>query len=313
MSASFKDLMQITVEAVQLSPHKTNKIAASLAPADISNLDNLITSTNYWPALIEERIGTDTKIGNSSGTLHAETACLLKSSTAKGSSLYITDPPCPNCAKNIAEAGIKNLYIDHKGFEKDFAQRRGDDFQNMSMRIFEAAGINVYEVHRKDNKIIPVLETAADYVPLSEYPIQMFALETDFETEIKATKVHYGDEPFALCVAYNADYQPFILHAQRHPTIGYTHHDDLSKEGKYSFILQPLNRLLMGSKFYGLLIDPEKIFSSRVPTSRELVNLVGANIQTLTIGNMDESRDAFGFKALEQLCSNNIISHKHFS
>lgn len=313
MSASLINIMQITVEAVKDSPHETNKIAASLAPSGISNIDVLITSTNYWPALIQERIGTDTKIGNSSGTLHAETACILKSSIAKGASLFITDPPCPNCAKNMAEAGIKNLYIDHKGFQKDFALRRGDDFQNMSMRIFEAAGINVYEVHRKDNKIIPVLETAADYVPLSEYPIQMFALETDFETEIKAAKAHYGDEPFALCVAYNADYKPFILHAQRHPTIGYTHHDDLSKEGKYSFILQPLNRLLFGSKFYGLLIDPDKIYSSRVATSREFVNIVGAGIQTLTIGDMDEARDEFGYEALQQLTSQNIIAHKYFS
>lgn len=304
--------MQMAVDAIPSSPHPTSKVAATLC---LSGMDErtAITATNYWPDLIVERIGIDTKIGNSSGTIHAETACILKAKTSKDANLFITDPPCPNCAKNIAEAGIKNLYIDHKGFLKDFAQRRGDDFKNMSMRIFEAAGINVYELYRKEEKLIPVLEIPDGYVPVSEFPVQIHASDKDFLGEVEQAKEHYKNEPFALCMASNQNGQVFTLYAQRHPTIGYTHHDDLTKEGKYSFILQPANRLLMAARFYGLNLQPEEFFSSRIPTSREFVNIVGAGIKVIHIGASDEARDEYAYEALDQLENANILSAKEFS
>lgn len=298
--------MQMAVEAIPSSPHPSSKVAATLALPG-SDAHTVITATNFWPEPIRKRFGSTGKIGNSSGTIHAETACILKSSTSKDANLFITDPPCPNCAKNIAEAGIKNLYIDHKGFLKDYALRRGEDFKNMSMRIFGAAGIGVYEIHRKEERLIPVLEIPGNYVPVSEFPVQIQACNGDFKNEIERAQDHYQQEPFALCIAENHEEKVFALHAQRHPTIGYTHHDDLTKEGKYSFILQPVNRLLMASKYYGMTIKKDEMFSSRVPTSREFVNMVGAGIETLTIGNTDDFRDPDCERALKQLTDAKII------
>lgn len=293
-------LMQMAVDAIPQSQHPTSKVAATLSlPSNDEN--HVVTATNYWPSFIAERIGKDTRIGNSSGTIHAETACILKAAISKDANLFITDPPCPNCAKNIAEAGIKNLYIDHKGFLKDFAQRRGDDFKNMSMRVFDAAGIQVFEIYRKEEKIIPVNHVAENYVPVSEFPVQIYASDQDFSAAIQQANDHYKDEPFALCLASSMDYKTYVLHAQRHPTIGFTHLDDLTKEGKYSFILQPANRLLMAARFYGLIIHPDDVYSSRIPTSREFVNMVGAGIEEITLGDTEEARDEFCAKALSQL------------
>lgn len=296
----------MAVDAISSSPHPTNKISATLS-FDGWDADEAVTATNYWPKPIEQKIGTQIRIGNSSGTVHAESACILKAKATKDANLFITDPPCPNCAKNIAEAGIKNLYIDHKGFEKDFAKRRGDDFKNMSMRIFKAAGINVFELRRKEQKLIQVLKIPDTYVAVSEFPVQIYAQDKNFTQEIKAAALHYKNEPFALCIAKNNDEQNFVLHARRHPTIGYTQHDDLTKEGKYSFILQPVNRLLMAACFYGLRIDDHQIFSSRTPTAREFVNMVGAGIQNLTIGSMHEPRDEYCTKAMNQLKEADIL------
>lgn len=302
--------MQRAVEAIPQSPHPSNKIAATLAPANLDE-SGIVTATNYWPPRIAEKFTADEKVGNSSGTLHAETACILAAKTTKNANLFITDPPCPNCAKNIAEAGIKKIYIDHKGFLKDFALRRGQDFETMSMRIFKAAGIDVYELYRKEEKIIPVLETPKDYTPVSEYPVQIYAADCSFKDAIKTAQKEYGTEAFALCIARDDKEQEFVLHARRHPAIGYTHHDDLTKEGKYSFILQPCNRLLMAARFYGLSIDKEQIFSSRVPTSRELVNMVGADIKVLSIGNMENARDEYCLIALEMMEKHDILQIQH--
>ncbi len=301
------EMMQRAVDIVNSSPHPTNKIAASLSGTEKNGHAFAIAETNFWPSSIEKSFGRDTKIGNSSGTIHAETACILHSPHSKGASVFMTDPPCPNCAKNIAEAGIKDVYIDHKGFEKDFAQRRGAEFQSMSMRIFAAAGIPVYELRRKEQNISPVISIEDNYTPPSETPFTLELLgaaptQNLFVQMIGKAQADYQKTPFALCFAQDpvsGRYQS--LSAAPHPTIGFTHKDDLSKEGKYSFILQPINRLLMSARQLGLKIEPDYIYSKRIPTARELINMIGANYDTLSVGSESESRDEFALLAKTQL------------
>ena len=158
--------MQKAVDIVNTSLHSANKIAATLFGDGFS-----ISRTNYWPKHIASHFGMDTRIGNSSGTVHAETACILAAPMTEGASLCVTDPFCPNCAKNIAEAGIKTIYIDHKGFDKDFAARRGGHFQDMSMQVCEKAGISIYELRRKEKTLAPILQVSGDYRPANDAPV----------------------------------------------------------------------------------------------------------------------------------------------
>ena len=300
------EMMQRAVDIVNSSPHPTNKIAATLNGREKNGHEFVISKTNYWPASIESHFGLTQKIGNSSGTIHAETACILMAPCTKDSDLYLTDPPCPNCAKNIAEAGIKRLFIDHKGFEKDFAQRRGDDFKSMSMRIFAAAGISVFEIHRKNRKIIPVLEIPQSYKPISENPASMKECAHTptieiFNAHIQDCLQHHKSQPFCTAIAEESAGNFVFFTALSHPTMGYTHHNDLSKEGKYSFILQPANRLLIAARYYSLMLQKKYLFSSRLPTSREFVNLIGAGFHSITIQKNAECRDEFGELAAEQL------------
>ena len=83
------------------------------------------------------------------------------------------------------------------------------------------------------------------------------------------------------------------------------------KGSKYNFNMQPLNRLLMIAAREGAHILPNCIFSSRVPSSRELVNFLGAGYDTLSVGDVEDARDDHAFQALQDLVSNEILSIKN--
>ncbi len=304
------EAMQKAVDIVGNSSHATNKIAATIFKENTA-----YSSTNIWPSLIEEKIGTETRIGSSSGTLHAEVSCLLNFPHAtEGASLCITDPFCPNCAKNLAESGIKNIYIDHKGFDKDFALRRGEDFSAMSLRIASKAGINIYQLWRKENRIEPIYKVPDNYVPAQDNPIKIEKTSVvpniyALNQIVASTQIIH--KRWACALAKNTKGENFFLVASAHPAIGYTKDHDADiishKEGKYSFYLEPLNRILMGAHRYGLRLLDGLIWSSEVPTSRELVNVVGAGIQTLCLGNEEAARDEDAIAASRLLADNGVM------
>lgn len=310
--------MQAAVDIVNTSPHPTNKIAATLFSDKFT-----ISKTNYWPAIIESHFGTEQDIGNSSGTIHAEVSCILSAPLGNnctdggtnGASLCITDPFCPNCAKNIAEAGIKSIYIDHKGFDKDFAARRGDHFQNMSMQICERAGINVYEMRRREGIVAPILEIPADYRPTNDSPVVISSLpvadQANFLDLISDSRANMTGEKFAVALAHDAAGKVFGLCAKPHLAIGYSRRINMPElhdpHGKYTFILEPVNRLLMNAARLGLKIYPDFLYASIVPTARELVNVVGADITHLYLGDPSQGRDESALSALKQLSDSGIL------
>ncbi len=307
--------MQRAVDIVGSSPHPDNKIAATLFGDGWA-----ISCTNRWPERIITSLGTDTRIGNSSGTIHAETNCILRAKgPTQGASLCITDPFCPNCAKNIAEAGIATIYIDHKGFDKDFFQRRSGHFETMSMYICERAGINVYELNRKEQKIIPIFESPAGYVPAEDSPIEVDPLQTATDAVLRQlvmrTARAHNRRKFAIAIAANDKGDLFSLVARAHAVRGLTMQDKedeetvMSPEGKYSYIQEPVNRLLMHMARRGLTLCGDYIFCSQVPTAREQVNLVGANITRITVGDLRRCRDTYGFEAMEILRKANILDY----
>lgn len=299
--------MQAAVDIVASSDHPTNKIAATIAGEGWA-----LSRVNHWPPAIADKIGRQSDIGNASGTIHAETACIIDAGQqghkTDGASLFITDPPCPNCMKNLAEAGITRLYIDHKGFDKDWARRRGDDFDAMSMRIAAKAGIDVFVIYRKDQRFEVISRHAPGYKPNNENPASITKTDEDFSALIKQAKQRHADEPFALAIAHDPQGTRYSIETNCHPTIGYTSQNLEHPDNKYSYILEPLNRLLMNAPRYSLHLDPDHIYASRTPTARELVNMVGADLPHIQIGDMRTSRDEWGPKALALLKKAGILS-----
>jgi deoxycytidylate deaminase len=289
--------MQHAVDIVSSSPHPDNKIAATLFGQNWA-----ISRTNEWPDIIASRIGMEERIGNSSGTVHAETNCILNAPAATlGSSLCITDPFCPNCAKNIVEAGVTAIYIDHKGFDKDFFMRRSGHFTTMSMKICEKAGVNVYELNRREEKIIPIFESGPGYTPAEDSPIAIETINAVNDAMLrqlvgKAARMHQRRK-FAIALTRDTKGDLFALTARGHAVIGFTMQDGrdeeavLSPETKYSYMQEPVNRLLMAMARRGLKLCDGYFYCSQVPTSREQVNLVAAGIRRITIGDVARARD----------------------
>ncbi len=307
--------MQAAVDIVGTSQHPENKIAAALFTRNHG-----IVRVNYWPEPIFSAFGMDMDIGNSSGTVHAETACILNFGCATdGASLCITDPFCPNCAKNIAEAGIKKIYIDHKGFDKDFFQRRGGHFETMSMRICEKAGISVYELWRKDERLVPIYEPPANHFisedsPVYKEPIEAAGDGVFSDILAQAFKLH-EKRKFAVAFVQDSGGKFFSLTARGHAVTGFTMEDpdDVAvieqSDEKYSFFQEPVNRLLMYMARHGLTSCDGYLFSSQVPTSREQVNLVGAGIKRITVGDLRKARDSDALNAMRQLGDAKIVNY----
>ncbi len=309
------DAMEAAVEIVGGSLHPENKVAAALFGRGFGSV-----KTNYWPDAILNAFGMKQDIGNSSGTVHAETACILSAGHAtEGAGLAITDPFCPNCAKNIAEAGIKKIYIDHKGFEKDFFARRSGHFQTMSMQICEKAGISVYEIWRKDRRLVPIFETPPGYFVSEDSPIYKEPIEAPSDAvfgEIltQAFRIHQKRK-FSVAFVMDEAGKYFSLIARGHPVTGFTMEDpdDVSiierRDDKYSYFQEPVNRIMMYMARHGLTLVDDYLFCSQVPTSREQVNLVGAGIKRITIGDLTKARDAEALKAMKQISDAGIISY----
>lgn len=312
--------MQAAIDIVRSSPHPTNKIAATMFWPD-DEAKEPISRTNHWPEAIDHTIGRDEKIGNSSGTVHAEVACiiaagLMRQIPVKGASLCLTDPFCPNCAKNLAESGVEAIYIDHKGFDKDFAKRRGDHFDNMSMRIAEKAGVNVYEINRKEQRIVPICIAERGYRPANENPIEIRDIPADELAEHVYRGLHYNPpaEKFGAALCHSADGRRHLIISPLHVAVGFEQHYDADEiahpKGKYSFYQEPVNRLLMVCARYGYKIEDQMIYSHEAPTSREQVNLIAAGIKSLMIGMTTRARDKAALKALRQLKEANALSVK---
>lgn len=314
MTVSPFHAMQAAVDIVNTSAHPVNKIAASLFGADQSGAPYLISAVNHWPPAILNAFGQDGRIGSSSGTIHAETSCILQAPMTAGASLCITDPFCPNCAKNIAEAGIKTIYIDHKGFAKDFAERRGEEFITMSLRVVERAGISVSSINRKEQTITPIFTPSPAYQPPEDKPVTITpAPAASFDRNIligagEKFRSMTRDLPYALGWAIGGDHRPYIMAAASHVAVGYTEISTADKmemadmpHGKYSFVMEPVNRLMMGAARHGLRLDPQLIVSSRIPTAREQVNMVAAGLTRLYVLDMQDSRDVGSINALHQL------------
>jgi dCMP deaminase len=310
--------MESAVSIVKTSAHKKNKVSATIFGMDFNDTPYSLSKTNFWPQTIESTIGVGNYIGNSSGTVHAETACILAAPKTEGASLAVTDPFCPNCAKNIAEAGIKKVYVDSKGFDKDFAKRRKAVFEGMSLKVCEKAGIGVYELNRKAETIVPILDVPDDFIAQEEDPIVKIPLESAGNLSFKNIVLHALDthwkRKFAVAFVKASDEKMFGIYARSHPVFGHTMAEGgeslMEKVGKYSYFQEPLNRILMNAARLGVEIQNGFVFTSYVPTSREHVNFIGAGLDELMVGDVTLARDEDSLDAMHLLKQHGLIKYR---
>ena len=306
--------MSMALEIEEQSAHPAHKVGALICGRDPSDQPYLIARANYWPPILEEHIGRNVKLGNASTTVHAEIAAICAAPAVEGSDIYITDLPCPNCAKAMAESRIKAVYIDSHTHNTPLGLKIKPYFDTVSLPILKHAGIAVYEMNTQirelcalaappsQSKIYPV------HRPVTQHPLSPNDVTAqNFLSLIEKEDVKH---PFAACIAFTPLGSAFYLSARPHRSIGLSEKDAqniISSQDKYTPILQPLNRLLLTCARYGLKINPDYLYSSQCPTSREFVNIIGAGYTNLHVGNPDISRNEWGLKALKQLKTCGLI------
>lgn len=308
MSLSVYEAMQKAVDVVNSSKHENNKIASCLV-----NEDQFIARTNYRPKLFIKALDPDMRVGKSSQFIHSEIACLYNASfPADGGQIFITDPPCPNCAKAICESGVTHVYIDHKGLDKDFANRRGDDFQSLSLLVFEKAGIPVSIIYRKEERTQPLIETQITTRRSSAKGIEFFDWDngTTLKQYLEKFRNRQAHTSWALGkIRENNHDLGIIVFEELTPGLTPRDYADNRKiNPKYRLPVDPLNRLMIFTKRKGFELQNKEIAVNLAPSSRALVNACGYGLDTIYVGENKPDHDDLGHIAAELIQEHNIIN-----
>lgn len=290
------------------SPHPIYKVGAVVCGITATGGYFSAAHHNYWPTLLENTIGRDTKLGNASTTIHAEIAAIYNAPATQNADLYVTELACPNCTKSVVESGIQRVYIDAYTRKTKLGTKIYPYFENTSIPILTAAGVAAFEVDPEQETITALIPQRVEMEQdnYSSYRIKLLTGLTDMQEAVFARELarYATQHAFAACLARNVQGQTFFLYARADLTRGMTTaaaEESRFAQDKYRPTLEPLNRLLMQAARYGLTIDRDYLYSSHVPSSREFVNIIGAGFHHLKIGDLTQSRDEYGLQCLEQL------------
>ncbi len=295
--------------AEKQSPHPTHKVGAYLC----SPLENQ-SSYNYWPDQLSNALSPGQKLGNASTTIHAEISALIQAqSSTNQTQIYVTDLPCPNCVKTLAEAGIVSVYIDSATHDTPLGIKMKPFFKDISLLMFERARIEVYEIDLSKNSITTLLEfppredelvfAGAQHQSIPQTSLSLF------REQIKELDYDAG-QPFAACIANDAQGNSFLVSARAHNAMGLSTKDAEKinrAQDKYEPVLQPFNRLLGQCAYYNLKIRDGYFFANQCPTAREFVNMIGYGLTSIIVGNPEQCRDEWGLLALKQIREYNVM------
>lgn len=306
--------MQDAVDVVLGSEHATSRVAACVFHPDHPEAAPA-TGINSRPDCLKAHFAWDARLGSSSQFVHAEVSALGKFyGPYRGAHLCVTDPFCPNCAKAMAEAGVRTIYIDHKGFQKDFIARNGDEFQSMSMLIAEKAGISVYMVNRKEELVMPILAQDTMTRPTAS-AIEFFdiAAGMTLESAMATFRQRLGArETWSLAFVREQDGAPRGLLVFEALPPGITPEDFRERgttgTGKYRFPIDPLTRLLITvRRMRFTLLDP-RVGCARVPSARALVNALGMGVSNIVLASSQADHDSNGAVAAKMLEDHQILT-----
>ncbi|MGH1402805.1 MAG: hypothetical protein ACRBDL_01030 [Alphaproteobacteria bacterium] len=314
MSINHFERMTRALSSESQSPHPTHKVGALICGHDQYEQYFEVSRPNFWPDILEQHFAKHHKLGNASTTVHAEIATIYDTPATDGASIYITDLPCPNCCKMIAESKITNVYIDSHTHQTPLGIKMKPYFDKISTTILTAANINTYEINLQ-TETIKQLITASEttlrpiHRPLIQTSVDVHDVsEQSFHQQIQETA---QKNPYAACYAKTPLGQYRFILANAHRSTGLSEkqaQDIANTQNKYEPTLQPINRLILACARYGLTIEAPYLYSSQTPTSREFVNMIGAGYTNLQIGDKTQCRDKYGLAALAQLTKNNIIA-----
>lgn len=310
--------MQKALDAQKRSKHPQYKVAALIRSTIKDNHYSESIQTNDWPQHFINTIGTSCKLGNSSTTIHAEVNALLnaKEFFCQNASIYITDLPCPNCAKMIVASGIHSVYIDFGAYNSLLGQKIRPFYDTVSALILQSAGCNIFTIDMDQESITRLFQPSTEETnhrdeqeTLTHIPDQTENLDITFVDHIKSLD-HSSSEGIAACLAKDPYDNMIFLSTTSSPSEGLDNEHIAviqNTQKKYEPVIRPLNALLSKCAKHGLSIVPNYIYSRHTPTSREFVNIIGADCSRLFLLQPDICRDPHGQEAKRMLEQYGII------
>lgn len=318
--------MQDAVDVVNSSEHETSKVAACLFDAS-GKTHNRIVRTNHRPAPFKKLFTPYERIGKSSQFVHAEAACILEYPYSPLEHyLCVTDPFCPNCAKTIIESGVSRVFIDHKGMDKDYVRRRAGAFNLISLKMAQAAGIDVYILYRKERRFEPLV-LAKDFKRPEIKGITVHELESNIhinsETSLSALREYLTifaensakddfDTPRVFCyVSAKEDSSISILEVRETLPPG-LHENDIrhvhpEDTDKYRFAVDAMNKLYFTLKRLDMKPLGGLVYCNHIPSSRAFVNAMLSDVKDIIICPQAPSHDSYAYDVSMMMRDNGFM------
>ena len=300
------DAAEKAANAAFSSTHQKERVGAILFSPD-TPAETLRAYANIVPYQLAQKFPRDHRLGGASIYLHSEIAAFLNAKhPVEGGYLAVTTPPCPNCAKMIVEAGISHVFVHHQGMHGQFAKERADDIRDMSMEIFRCAGIGVHLVDPQTQTLTTLSDMRASNTPAAPANTHFFPVPTGGISALaEDLSKQFAGEAFAVAKMKRKDgaEHAYCVLASLPPGLTPERYlkAEKAKEGKYRFPIDPLNRLIIHGKRFGLSIQDGHVLCSLHPASRAMVNAVAAGIQRITTLSMTPDHDAQGIDAAQEL------------
>ncbi len=138
-----KHLKHARFEAVEKSKDPSTKVACLIVDDENSTLS---TGYNGIPRGVLDLPNRMERPQKYKWMQHAEANAVSNAArngtSLRGSTAFVTHYPCPPCAGQLINAGIKQLVVDESQMTEDFLKRYEEDFK-ISQTMLEEAGVIV--------------------------------------------------------------------------------------------------------------------------------------------------------------------------
>ena len=283
----------------QQSANESYKIAAKLHLVDKDGSVISYSRPNIKLDTLKPALDKDGTIGGASDTIHAETAVIMGAPVTDGGDLFVTDPLCPNCMKNTIESGIRNIFIDERGFEKKWYKNRQDYFDHISLPMAELAGLCVYAVNPETQSINKISNAPPKQKVSQSHPIRLSSVSGNARLHdfINDSRKTFTELPFALAIGRDKSGRPILIEACEDypPGLNQDMTDILdkmqhfNKGDKYRIKNDPVTRLMMAASRFGISFRGSHMYCSHLPSARCQVNAVGYGLDNIEVGETQDS------------------------
>ncbi len=265
------------------------------------------------------------EIGDSGTTIHAEILCLDGAKAlVEGASIMVTDPLCPNCMKSVIAAGVKKIYITEDGFTQGNWYNSADEngverqryFDDVSLKLAAYAGVQVCKIGGKGGE-----DVSCDIIQPQEKPPMSKARVEEYDAGTLSAMVCNAQDrgrPYAVAIANGPKQRRYIVMASESYVPGMSdekaqnireHFKDVPGGLRYRLKVDALSSILSACAYFGFSLSGEQVYISEIPTSRCIVNAIGAGVKHFGLAHKEalSQKSKYALDAFYKLETHGIV------